>query len=355
MIEHNITKGNNMKVLHILSSNKFSGAENVVCQIISMFDNDIEMAYCSPDGPIKETLANKNITFIPLEKLNLKNIKKAVKEFKPDIIHCHDFKAIILGSFIKNVYKVGHIHTNKVEMHSFNLKSILVKHFFKKFDQLVWVSTSSYAEFYFKNKVATKSSILPNIISVEKLISNANLSDDTKNYDVLYLGRMCYEKDPIRLATILASLIKTNPTIKCGVIGDGYMMEDFKNALKNYEVEGKIDVLGFMSNPYKILQSSKCLLMTSNLEGTPMCAIEAISLGVPVISTKTGGMNDLIKNDINGYLYDTNEEAQKCILELLKNENKLMQLKESSKQFGANYNKVEEYKSKLSKIYRGEK
>ena len=58
-----------MKVLHLLQSNRFSGAENVVCQIIDMFrtDKDIEMVYCSPDGPIKETLTERKIRFVPLK------------------------------------------------------------------------------------------------------------------------------------------------------------------------------------------------------------------------------------------------------------------------------------------------
>ena len=50
-----------MKVLHLLASNKYSGAENVVCQIIKMFSHDVEMAYCSLNGPIEQTLKDKNI------------------------------------------------------------------------------------------------------------------------------------------------------------------------------------------------------------------------------------------------------------------------------------------------------
>ena len=47
-----------MRVLHVLHSNQYSGAENVVCQIIEMFKNDenIEMAYCSRDGQIGKVL-----------------------------------------------------------------------------------------------------------------------------------------------------------------------------------------------------------------------------------------------------------------------------------------------------------
>ena len=50
-----------MKVLHLLASNKYSGAENVVCQIINMFNGEVEMAYCSPIGEIENSLKDKEI------------------------------------------------------------------------------------------------------------------------------------------------------------------------------------------------------------------------------------------------------------------------------------------------------
>ena len=57
------------KVLHLLSTTSFSGAENVVCQIINMYKNDknFEMFYCSPNGPIKKSIEDRKIIFVPIE------------------------------------------------------------------------------------------------------------------------------------------------------------------------------------------------------------------------------------------------------------------------------------------------
>ena len=57
-----------MKVLHLLQSNRFSGAENIACQIISMCSEEkIEFAYASPDGPIRDALKERNIKFLPIK------------------------------------------------------------------------------------------------------------------------------------------------------------------------------------------------------------------------------------------------------------------------------------------------
>lgn len=60
-----------MKILHMLQSDRFSGAENVVCQIITSMraDSDIDFIYCSRDGQIREALAERNITFAPLKEI----------------------------------------------------------------------------------------------------------------------------------------------------------------------------------------------------------------------------------------------------------------------------------------------
>jgi hypothetical protein len=58
------------RILHILSTNTLSGAENVAADICMMFRDEYEMAYCSLDGPIKDSLCGRGVNFIPLKKLN---------------------------------------------------------------------------------------------------------------------------------------------------------------------------------------------------------------------------------------------------------------------------------------------
>ena len=84
-----------IKIMHLLQSDRFSGAENVVCQIMEMFrgNEDYEMIYVSPDGPISSSLKERNIPFYGLERLDYKNVRLAIKEINPNIIHAHDVSA----------------------------------------------------------------------------------------------------------------------------------------------------------------------------------------------------------------------------------------------------------------------
>lgn len=52
--------------MHIMPSNRFSGAENVICQIINLFkkNDEVEMILVCPSGPIRKQLDKLNINYI---------------------------------------------------------------------------------------------------------------------------------------------------------------------------------------------------------------------------------------------------------------------------------------------------
>ena len=87
-------------VLHLLNSNKFSGAEHVVVNIIKNMPISVESIYCSPDGPIREKLSSSGVTFesVNAKFLTVKEVKSIILKVKPDIIHAHDFTAGIIAS-----------------------------------------------------------------------------------------------------------------------------------------------------------------------------------------------------------------------------------------------------------------
>lgn len=343
-----------MKVLHLLASNKFSGAENVVCQIIDMFKSDVEMAYCSPNGDIKNSLKEKDVKFFPLDKFNIKNLKKVVNEYKPDIVHAHDLKAIILASFLNKKYKkIAHIHVNdKAKMSKLSLKSFLLKFVSKKFNHLFWVSKSCFDDYKYKKNVQSKSTILYNIINLDNL-NNLVLQDNNNyDFDLIYLGRLAYQKNPLRLLEIAKNLKANGQKFKFAIVGTGEKEQEMKNYISLNNLDDCVKMLGFLNNGYKILSQSKLMLMTSLFEGTPMCALESLALGTPIVSTKTDGMVDLITDGYNGYLYDKDNDALSFIIKILNDEALWSNLSNNAKTFSQNYNDIEKYKDTILNVYK---
>ena len=306
------------KILHLLATNSFSGAENVVCTIIKNMENDYDMAYCSPNGSIKDKMVEENINYIPINKLSYWGLRNVIKSYNPDIIHAHDNKATIYSSFFYKKCKIiSHIHGNNIIMKTKNLKTILFNFCSKKISKFIWVSDSSLDNYYYKNNVKHKSIILYNVIDDKRIIEKSNEYKIKKYYDLIFLGRLSYPKNPERLIEII-KLIKTqDKNISLAIVGDGIERRKIENLVKNYDLEGNIKFYGFKKNPYPILRNSKILVMTSIYEGTPMCALEAQALGKPIIATPVDGLKKLITNDYNGYLTDDNKIFAEKVIEFL--------------------------------------
>ena len=85
-----------MKVMHVLNSRIYSGAEKVACQIIHAFEgrDGMEMVYCSPESEnVRQMLRQQNVTYLPVDSLTPKNLGRVIREQKPDLIHAHDMRA----------------------------------------------------------------------------------------------------------------------------------------------------------------------------------------------------------------------------------------------------------------------
>lgn len=312
-----------MKVLHLLQSNKFSGAENVVCQIIGMFKNnpDIEMAYCSQDGEIREALDERDIKFLPMSGLKISEVKRVIKEYKPDVIHAHDMRAAFIAACVKGKTKlISHIHNNNFDSRGLSLKSILFLLAGIRSKHIFWVSNGSYEGYCFHSLFKKKSEVLYNILDIDELYKKSESDAEDYNYDIVYLGRLTEIKNPLRMIRIISEVAKQKEDLKVAVIGSGELEEECKRLSKQLGIDNKIEFLGYKSNPLKIVKSSKVMIMTSLTEGTPMSALESLALGTPIVSTPVGGMCELIENGENGYLTEDDNEFKNQIFEILNND-----------------------------------
>lgn len=343
-----------MKVLHLLQSNRFSGAENVVCQIIGMMKNepDMEMVYCSSDGQIREALKERNIKFIPLKSFSVGEIKRVIKEQKPDIIHAHDMRASFYAALAcGKIPLISHIHNNAFDSRGLSAKSIAYIYAAKKAKHIFWVSQSSLDGYAFHKFFRKKSTVLYNIIDIDALYEKMKLDENVYNYDVIYVGRLTPQKNPQRLMAVLQKVCVNCPNVRIAIVGTGELEEETKKLCNELNLQNNVQFLGFQSNPLKMLHDSKVMVMTSRWEGTPMCALEAMALGVPIVSTPVDGLKDLVINGENGCLSDDDEELAKKIVEIVNDKKLHERYSTFIKNQALKINDTEKYKRSILEVY----
>ena len=343
-----------MRIIHLLQSPRFSGAENVVCQIIGMLRNnhELEMFYCSRDGQIREALYERDISFIPIKDITVDEVKRVVKEYSPDIIHAHDMRATYIAACAtKRIPIISHIHNNNFDSRGLSKKSFAYLYAALKAKHIFWVSDSSFNGYAFHNILKNKSEVLYNIINIQDLYNKMNLDKNDYDYDVVYLGRLTPPKNPYRLMNIFRKLIDAKSDIKVAVIGTGELETEVHKLAKELKLELNVSFLGFQSNPYKMLHDSKLMILTSLWEGTPMCVLEAMSLGVPIVSTPTDGVSVVIENGVTGFLSDNDEDLVSSCLKLCDDMTARNRMSRDSIKRAKKLMNVEQYRKKIISAY----
>ena len=346
-----------IKVLHLISTSLFSGAENVACQIINLFksDNGYDMKYCAVIGKNKEALEIRKIPVLKLDKFNIHDIKKAIREYNPDIIHAHDPKSTIASAIASRGKKIiAHIHSNHRYMRKISIKSCIF-HFYieKRISSIIWVSDSALNEYIFNKKINKKidSVVLRNVVNPNELKDIARNDKDQYSFDLVFLGRMEDVKNPLRFIDIMSQIQKNKRDIKVAMIGDGSLMNEVKTKVNELGLEKNITIFGNLINPYKILLSSKILVITSRYEGTPMNALESIACGIPIVSTPVDGLLELLDKR---YLCSSDAEFISVIIDLLTSQKNIMGYRNRLIAVDSSINNVSKYKKILEQLYNRE-
>jgi glycosyltransferase involved in cell wall biosynthesis len=106
-------------------------------------------------------------------------------------------------------------------------------------------------------------------------------------------------------------LLKREAPEQFGVylFGEGPLRSKLERQVRSLELEDAVHFMGFTSQPAPWLRSMHALLLTSDHEGLPMIVLEAMALGVPVISHAVGAIPEVLGDGTRGTLVETQEPA----------------------------------------------
>jgi glycosyltransferase involved in cell wall biosynthesis len=266
-------------------------------------------------------------------------ILKVVNDFKPDVVHIHLFYGVFSGSILEilrksNIPIVITVHDYRLlcpanamldksgiicekckddkfyncilkrcsEGNIFQSTIIATEAYLRKFvlDPLVLVNHFIFVSEFSKNKhiafderYINKSSHLYNFAT----FSDSDLESNKGDY-LFYYGRLSKEKGIINL---INAVKETKSKLK--IAGDGPLKDQVLEAIKGCL---NIEYVGFKSGSdlnNLIINSSFIVVPSEWYENNPMTIVESFSFGKPVISSKIGGIPELV-NDETGYIFN---------------------------------------------------
>ncbi len=154
-----------------------------------------------------------------------------------------------------------------------------------------------------------KLTLLPNVVDTDEFQPDPRPVNGA--FTILGVGRLVPSKRYDRLLAVTARLkqICLAP-VKLVLAGDGPARKDLEQQAKALRLMPTVEFLGQRTDLPAVYNSASVLAITSDYEGTPNVALEAMACGLPVISTNVGGMSDLIEDGVNGYLARRQDEEK---------------------------------------------
>jgi len=297
-------------------------------------------------GEASDNFSSKNIKLLSQqlfekealmeEKINLReefeaNLETSIEFSNIDIVHSHYWLSGLIGDKISKKYNIPHIFT----AHSYGEFLQLDTHLRTKSEKNIIqdatrvTASSKYEESLLAKKYDCKVNVISTItpgLDKELFVKKEN----GRRNKILSIGRIQEQKGQKEIIQLFKIIEKQIPDAELCFIGgpSGNDGREYLDQLKDYVVsqnlDDKVKFVGALSPEeiVKQLNSSKLLVHNSQFETFGLVAIEANSCGIPVVSSNTNALSEIIENDINGYLSDAlfDEGVIDFILDVLSSE-----------------------------------
>ncbi|MEE3715449.1 glycosyltransferase [Tumidithrix elongata RA019] len=167
----------------------------------------------------------------------------------------------------------------------------------------------------------------------EKLILRNNIIPQGK-FIVSYMGRFSEEKCPQTFLQIIRKL-KNYDDMYFVMIGNGPQYKSIQQEISTLNLEGKIFAPGFVDDNKPYLKISDALVIPSKIEGIPITLMEGLSLGIPIVASRVGGIPSVIADGYNGFTCNpTNvDEFVERIKQIYTDKKLQSQLKENARSY----------------------
>jgi len=366
------------KILFVIINMKIGGTRSSLINLLNFlqYENlDVDLLLLSPIGPYKNKI-NHNVNirktpfiskciFSEFDELNtlekfIKILMIIIRKILGDNKGFYLIYKLIARNISKNIkydvsigFQEGEsndcasfmsakkhylwIHNN-YEYFKGNSKGLLYS--YEIADKIIFVANASMNSFCEKFPIYEKKLILiKNIIQNDFILKNANKSI-LDNYlfkedmiNIISVGRLSNQKRFDRAIEVANRLKNDGLRFNWLIMGEGAEKSFLQGKISEYDLNHYVKLIGSKTNPYPYMKKSDLFVMTSFYESQPMAILEALIIGIPVVTTDFDSAHEIIKNDELGLIVKNSVNGLYYGVKDLIINNKFLYLKDKEKKF----------------------
>ncbi len=321
------------RVLHIISGDLWAGAEAQVYNTLIDLAEDNKFSSCIilfNNRMLARRIKEAGLQYFIVDESRyrfvsfVKKVASVIDNFMPDILHVHAYKEHIVGALACKILKfkpqiVRTVHGITRRPKRIGLVKSLKYITVHKIEQFLVKSSSVIAVSKdLKEKLQTQYPNLKITIIYNGLkhieITRKRKNEIRENYNVslgtFWIGtaaRLEEIKNLDMLIKVGALLKDSDIDFKISIFGEGSLKKILQEKIDQKNLCDFVVLEGFISEIHPVIASLDLFTLCSIHEGLPMSLLEAMSLNVPVVCSKVGGMKEVIEDHHSGLLLDLND------------------------------------------------
>jgi len=319
-----------LAIAHILSSFAVGGQERVALELATWQRRHGQRVVAislaeGPEGSLAESFRAHGVeTFTVAKSAGVDaslpfRIAKLLSRLNVDVVHTHNPHALIYGGSAASIARVASVHTKHGMNPDLPRRLWLRRRVSSLVDAFVAV-TPALARVAVEEREASAARlhVIPNGIDVKRFVPSdearrsvrAELGISPSAWVVGTVGRLAPEKNYPLLVRAMTPLLDERRQLV--IVGDGPERGTLGEVVKaSYRAE-YCHLVGGKKDPERWLAAFDVFALSSSTEGLPLVLLEAMSAGVPVVSTAVGGIPDLIERGVTGLLVPAGDERELC-------------------------------------------
>ncbi|MGO4516249.1 glycosyltransferase family 4 protein [Terriglobus sp. 2YAB30_2] len=335
-----------MRVLYINHTGQVSGAERVLLDMIKGLDRRYYEPFvaCPADGRLTRAVTAEDVPCVEIPQVRARfgwrlsqlwqaartisqavvAVRRTVAYLKPDIVHANTLRAGIVVSLATagmSRPSIWHVH-DTLPRHPFS-SAIRFLAFLSRRTQIVTVSDAVAKAFRGLFPFGGKVNTIYNGTDLAQFPLKAYGDRDFRStigvpdnaFLVCAVGQICARKGLVELVRAFQGIRQLAPTMHLVIAGkvvfdhEQEYFETLRHVAATPELKGRVHLIGEIRNTSALLRAADLLVLNSLDEPFGLVLIEAMSSGTPVLTTRTGGIPEIVEDARTGWLVEPGDTA----------------------------------------------
>jgi glycosyltransferase involved in cell wall biosynthesis len=318
----------NARVAHILSSFGIGGQERVAFDLaVSQLRAGCRVTALSlappPDGPLAAEFAAAGIEVERVARprpgvdpLLILRLARWLRRHRVELVHTHNRMALIYGAPAARLARAAVVHTKHGNNPKGGTRLIAGNLAARCVDAFVAVSPETAAFARKRREVDDRRLlVIPNGIELGRFHPAPEARDrvrrelgiDPGAWVIGTVGRIAVEKNQALLVRAMAPLL--GPGTRLVIAGDGPLLPALTALTAELGVTAFVHLLGARRDVPDVLNALDTFVLSSDTEGLPLVVLEAMATGLPVLSTRVGGVPTVLDEGETGFLVAVGDEV----------------------------------------------